>query len=61
MTSHEGVGIERVGPIARITLDRPAVMVWRDDEFNFFRERNERGGKGALDELRRRYAEWGFD
>jgi 2-(1,2-epoxy-1,2-dihydrophenyl)acetyl-CoA isomerase len=26
MTSHEGVGIERVGPIARITLDRPAVM-----------------------------------
>ena len=36
-------------------------MVWRDDEFNFFRERNERGGKGALDELRRRYAEWGFD
>jgi enoyl-CoA hydratase/carnithine racemase len=36
-------------------------MVWRDDEFNFFRERNELGGKGALDELRRRYAEWGFD
>jgi enoyl-CoA hydratase/carnithine racemase len=36
-------------------------MVWRDDEFNFFRERNERGGKGALDELKRRYAEWGFD
>ena len=36
-------------------------MVWRDDEFNFFRERNERGGKGALDELRRRYAVWGFD
>jgi len=36
-------------------------MVWRDDEFNFFRERNERGGKGALDELKRRYEEWGFD
>ena len=36
-------------------------MVWREDEFNFFRERSERGGKGALDELRRRYTEWGFD
>ena len=36
-------------------------MVWRDDEFNFFRERNELGGKAALDELRRRYSEWGFD
>jgi enoyl-CoA hydratase/carnithine racemase len=36
-------------------------LVWRDDEFNFFRERTERGGKGALEELRRRYAEWGFD
>jgi 2-(1,2-epoxy-1,2-dihydrophenyl)acetyl-CoA isomerase len=26
MTSHEGVDIEHVGPIARITLDRPDVM-----------------------------------
>jgi len=26
MTSHEGVGIEHIGPVARITLDRPDVM-----------------------------------
>ena len=36
-------------------------LVWRDDEFNFFKERGERGAKEALGELNRRYAEWGFD
>jgi enoyl-CoA hydratase len=36
-------------------------LVWRDDEFNFVREREARGGKEALAELSRRYADWGFE
>jgi enoyl-CoA hydratase/carnithine racemase len=36
-------------------------IVWRDDEYNFFKERGERGAKEALGELNRRYAEWGFE
>jgi hypothetical protein len=36
-------------------------LVWREDEFNFMKERNERGGRAALAELERRYSEWGFD
>jgi enoyl-CoA hydratase len=36
-------------------------IVWRDDEYNFFKERGARGAKEALAELNRRYAEWGFE
>jgi enoyl-CoA hydratase/carnithine racemase len=36
-------------------------IVWRDDEYNFFKERGARGAKEALGELNRRYAEWGFE
>lgn len=36
-------------------------IVWRDDEFNFMRERGKRGGREALAELERRYSNWGFD
>jgi enoyl-CoA hydratase/carnithine racemase len=35
-------------------------MVWRDDEFNFFRERNRRGLAAALTEIRRQWEEMGF-
>jgi enoyl-CoA hydratase len=35
-------------------------VVWRDDEFNFMRERNERGLKGALSELRDQWTDLGF-
>jgi enoyl-CoA hydratase len=35
-------------------------VVWRDDEFNFMRERNKDGLKGALSEMRRQWAEMGF-
>lgn len=35
-------------------------VVWRDDEFNFFRERNSRGLKGALQEMNRQWEEMGF-
>lgn len=36
-------------------------LSWRDDEFNFMKERTARGGREAMAELERRYAEWGFD
>lgn len=36
-------------------------LVWRDDEFNFMKERGTRGGREAMAELERRYAEWGFE
>ncbi len=35
-------------------------MVWRDDEFNFLRERNRLGLRGALAELARQWEEMGF-
>lgn len=35
-------------------------VVWRDDEFNFFKERNARGMKGALQEIGRQWEEMGF-
>jgi enoyl-CoA hydratase/carnithine racemase len=36
-------------------------LVWRDDEYNFMRERDRHGGREALAELERRYREWGFE
>ncbi|BBX01013.1 enoyl-CoA hydratase [Mycolicibacterium moriokaense] len=36
-------------------------LSWRDDEFNFMKERSARGGREALAELERRYSEWGFE
>ncbi len=36
-------------------------LSWREDEFNFMKERSIRGGREALAELERRYSEWGFD
>lgn len=35
-------------------------VVWRDDEFNFMRERNQRGMRGTLRELQRQWSEMGF-
>ncbi len=36
-------------------------LAWREDEFNFMKERTARGGREAMAELERRYTEWGFD
>ena len=36
-------------------------LSWRDDEFNFMKEREKRGGREAMAELERRYSEWGFE
>jgi enoyl-CoA hydratase len=35
-------------------------VVWREDEFNFMRERNKRGMSGTLKELRQQWSEMGF-
>jgi enoyl-CoA hydratase/carnithine racemase len=35
-------------------------MVWRDDEFNFFRERNKRGLRGAMSEMQQQWSDMGF-
>ena len=36
-------------------------LTWREDEFNFMKERTTRGGREAIAELERRYTEWGFE
>jgi enoyl-CoA hydratase len=36
-------------------------LSWREDEFNFMKERSARGGREAMAELERRYSEWGFE
>ena len=36
-------------------------LSWREDEFNFMKERGVRGGREAMAELERRYSEWGFE
>ncbi|ORV86188.1 enoyl-CoA hydratase/isomerase family protein [Mycolicibacterium iranicum] len=36
-------------------------LSWREGEFNFMKERTSRGGREAMAELERRYAEWGFE
>ena len=35
-------------------------MVWREDEFNFMRERNKHGLRGAMAEMKRQWTEMGF-
>jgi enoyl-CoA hydratase/carnithine racemase len=35
-------------------------MVWRDDEYNFFRERNKKGLREALAEIESQWSEMGF-
>lgn len=55
------VGMAQFGDWMGVAHPLFSNLVWRDDEFNFMRERNERGAKEALGELSRRYAEWGFE
>lgn len=55
------VGMAQFGDWVQMAHPVFTNLVWRDDEFNFMRERGARGGKEALAELSRRYAEWGFE
>jgi enoyl-CoA hydratase len=61
ITFWRAVGMAQFGDWVQMAHPVFTNLVWRDDEFNFMRERAERGGKEALAELARRYAEWGFD
>jgi enoyl-CoA hydratase len=54
------VGMAQFGDWVQMAHPLFTNLVWREDEFNFFRERDRIGGKEALQELQRRYEEWGF-
>ncbi|MEJ2343730.1 MAG: enoyl-CoA hydratase/isomerase family protein [Gemmatimonadales bacterium] len=57
----ELMGMSTYGSFVRLAHPLFTNLVWRDDEFNFFRERNERGAKEALAELNKRWKDLGFD
>ena len=57
----ELMGMSTYGSFVKLAHPLFTNLVWRDDEFNFFRERNERGAKEALAELSRRWKEYGFE
>ncbi|GAA1738664.1 enoyl-CoA hydratase/isomerase family protein [Luedemannella helvata] len=61
ITFWHAVGMAQFGDW--MTMAHPVFtnLVWREDEFNFMRERNQRGGREALAELERRFQELGFD
>jgi enoyl-CoA hydratase/carnithine racemase len=61
ITFWHAVGMSQFGDWMQMAHPVFTNLVWRDDEFNFFKERAARGGKGALEELGRRYSEWGFE
>jgi enoyl-CoA hydratase len=57
----ELMGMSTYGSFIKLAHPLFTNLVWRDDEFNFFRERNERGAKEALAELQKRWRDLGFD
>jgi enoyl-CoA hydratase/carnithine racemase len=57
----ELMGMSTYGSFVKLAHPLFTNLVWREDEFNFFRERNQRGAKEALAELNRRWKEQGFD
>ena len=61
ITFWHAVGMAQFGDWVEMAHPVFTNLVWREDEYNFFKERGERGGKEALAELNRRYAEWGFE
>lgn len=61
ITFWNAVGMAQFGDWVQMAHPVFTNVVWREDEFNFFKERGERGAKEALAELNRRYAEWGFE
>lgn len=57
----ELMGMSTYGSFVKLAHPLFTNLVWRDDEFNFFRERNELGAKEALAELNRRWKKFGFE
>jgi enoyl-CoA hydratase len=61
ITFWHAVGMAQFGDWVQMAHPVFTNLVWRDDEFNFMKERGERGSREALAELSRRYADWGFE
>lgn len=61
ITFWHAVGMAQFGDWVPMAHSVFSNLSWRDDEFNFMKERGARGGREALAELERRYAEWGFE
>ena len=61
ITFWNAVGMAQFGDWVQMAHPLFTNLVWRDDEFNFVRERDRLGAKEALRELSRRYSEWGFE
>jgi len=55
------MGMPAYGSFVRLAHPLFTNLVWREDEFNFFRERNRQGAKQALDALNKKWEEFGFD
>ena len=57
----ELMGMSTYGAFVKMAHPLFTNLVWRDDEFNFFRERDKRGAKEALAELDKRWKDFGFE
>jgi 2-(1,2-epoxy-1,2-dihydrophenyl)acetyl-CoA isomerase len=57
----ELMGMSSYGSFVKLAHPLFTNLVWRDDEFNFFKERNQRGAKEALAELSKRWKDFGFE
>jgi enoyl-CoA hydratase/carnithine racemase len=56
-----GIGMSAYQNFASVAHPLFTNLVWREDEFNFMKERNEMGNKEAWQELNRVFKEQGFD
>lgn len=61
ITFWNAVGMAQFGDWVPMAHSVFSNLSWREDEFNFMKERGIRGGREALAELERRYSELGFD
>jgi enoyl-CoA hydratase len=55
------MGMPAYGSFVRLAHPLFTNLVWRDEEFNFFRERNRLGAKQALEALNKKWEDFGFD
>lgn len=56
-----GIGMSAYQNFASVGHPLFTNMVWREDEYNFLRERNERGNKEAWQALNKLFSDQGFD
>jgi enoyl-CoA hydratase/carnithine racemase len=56
-----GVGMSAYQNFASVAHPLFTNLVWREDEFNFLRERNAHGNKGAWSKLNQIFGDQGFD